>query len=110
MIGTGSLKLGSSQKLRWYLEGTHAGAQAQWPARRCKGNVKFIQLVQMDSLTHQAAAKRSKSRRKPLLTGWSLVRIRPGEPNKIKVLDDISASAFWPRMASGQRSGQHFEA
>jgi hypothetical protein len=25
--------------------------------------------------------------RKPLLTGWSLVRIRPGEPNKVNNLD-----------------------
>jgi hypothetical protein len=35
---------------------------------------------QCDRVTHSIAPKCTESQVKPLLTGWSLVRIRPGEP------------------------------
>jgi hypothetical protein len=41
-----------------------------------------------------------------LLTGWSLVRIRPGEPNKIKWLNLNSGAKNQRKIRWGQHSGQ----
>jgi hypothetical protein len=65
----------------------------QSKAKLCCEFLKKTTLSQIVTPVHDFAPNRTPSCRKPLLTGWSLVRIRPGEP---KVID---FTIFFRRLA-----------
>ena len=90
-----------------YPVGTPARAWMQQPATASDGKVSDKPMNQRIGVLQGVASNCMISLAKTLLTGWSLVRIRPGEPNDFKHLTHLGGGTTGCDCWWGLQLGQH---